>query len=91
MENENLVSVIQFCEHHNIEYTFIHTLNEHELIELVILDNELYLYSDSIERVEKMMRLHFDLSINIEGIDVIIQLLEKIENLQEELSALKRS
>lgn len=89
MENENLISVIQFCDHHNIEHTFIQTLNENDLIELMIIEDHPYIHTDMIEKVEKIIRLHFDLSINIEGIDVILQLLDRIEKLEEELANLK--
>ena len=32
-----------------------------------------------------MMRFHYDLNINLEGIDVIARLLKRIEDLQHEL------
>ncbi len=46
--------------------------------------------ASAIPQVEKIMRLHFDLNINLEGIDVIINLLQQIETLQEEITQLKR-
>jgi hypothetical protein len=36
-----------------------------------------------------MMRLHFELDINIEGIDAISNLLQQIDNLQKELISTK--
>ena len=36
-----------------------------------------------------MMRLHYELDINMEGIDAISNLLLKIDNLQQELTAAK--
>lgn len=90
METENLISIIQFCNHHNIEHAFIHSLNEHELIELISVDGNTYIHTESIEKIEKIIRLHLDLSINIEGIDVILQLLKKNEMLQNELEIAKR-
>lgn len=89
MENENLISVIQFCDHHNIEHIFIQTLNENDLIELIIVEDHPYIHVDMIGKVEKIIRLHFELSINMEGIDVILQLLDRIEKLEEELIKLK--
>ncbi len=89
METENLISIIQFCDHHNIEHTFIHNLNEHDLIELIMVNGDLYIHSDSVVKIEKMIRLHFELSINLEGIDVIVRLLDKVEALNEELEYTK--
>ena len=90
MENENLISLHQFCEFHEIENTLVLALNEHDLIEIFIVDGESYIHSDSIHILEKIIRLHHDLSINFEGIDVIVQLIDKINSLQEELIELKK-
>lgn len=89
MKTKNLISIRQFCEYHHIEHAFILTLNEHDFVELIQVDNIAYIHIDTIPKVEKIMRLHFELSINMEGIDVIVQLLDKIEALQEELSDTK--
>jgi hypothetical protein len=90
MEIENLVSLHQFCEFHEIENTLVLALNEHDLIEIFIVDGESYIHTDSIHLLEKIIRLHHDLSINFEGIDVIVQLIDKINSLQEELMEMKR-
>ena len=90
MENENLISLHQVCEFHEIENTLVIALNEHDLIEIFIVDGESYIHSDSIHILEKIIRLHHDLSINFEGIDVIVQLIDKINSLQEELIELKK-
>ncbi len=90
MENENLVLFHQFCEFHKIENTLVLALKEHDLIEIFIVDGESYIHTDSIHLLEKIIRLHHDLSINFEGIDVIVQLIDKINSLQEELIELKK-
>ena len=90
MEIENLVSLHQFCEFHEIENTLVLALNEHDLIEIFIVDGESYIHTDSIHLLEKIIRLHHDLSINFEGIDVIVQLIDKINSLQEELMEMKK-
>lgn len=90
MEVENLIALAQFCEHHSVNEEFILSLNDHELIEVVTINGNSYIHIDSLEKTEKIIRLHIDLSINIEGIDVIIQLLEKIEHLENELKLSKK-
>lgn len=90
MEIENLVSLHQFCEFHEIENTLVLALNEHDLIEIFIVDGESYIHTESIQLLEKIIRLHHDLSINFEGIDVIVQLIDKINSLQEELMEIKK-
>jgi len=34
------------------------------------------------------MRLHFDLHINLEGLDAVYHLLQRVENLQSEITSL---
>ena len=85
METNNLILIEQLCIHHNIEFSFINTLQEFGLIEVIIIEDNKYLANEKIKDVEKMMRLHFELDINMEGIDAISNLLQQIDNLQKEL------
>ncbi len=89
MEIENLVLIDQLCKHHNIEATFIHSLREFGLIDIVMVEDNQYLATEQLKDFEKMMRFHYDLNINIEGIDAITHLLHQIEDLQQELIATK--
>ena len=66
-------------------------INEHDLIKIFIVDGESYNHSDSIHIVGKIIRLHHNLSINFEGIDVIVELSNKINMLQRELMEIKRN
>jgi hypothetical protein len=89
MENENLVLIAQFCLHHEVEPSFMLSLHEFGLIKILELDKEQYLLGDELTKVERMIRLHDDLGINFEGIDVVNVLLEQIEILQQELLSAK--
>lgn len=88
METKNLISLQQFCKHYNVPITFINALNEYELVEIIVSKSENYLRIKELNEVEKMMRLHYDLDINIEGIDAIYNLLKQLEILQEEIKQL---
>ena len=85
METNNLILIEQFCEHHNIEFSFIDSLHQFGLIEVIIENNNRYLQHEQLKDVEKMMRFHYELDINMEGIDAISNLLKRINNLQGEL------
>ena len=89
MENENLISIEEFCTHYKIESSFVHSLESFGLIEITTIEATRYLMKDQIRDVEKMIRMHYDLDINIEGIEAISHLLRRIGNLQEELRALR--
>jgi hypothetical protein len=87
MDPKNLILIKQFCLYHEIENTFIKELKNYGLIEIITLEEDDYLPTEQLPAVEKMIRMHYDLKINVEGIDAIAHLLNKIEVLQQNLTA----
>lgn len=85
METKNLILIDHFCSNHNIEFSFINSLHEFGLIEIIYHEENKYLSEEQLSDVEKMMRMHYDLEINMEGIDAISHLLKRINHLQQEL------
>lgn len=82
MQPTDMISAYDFCVHHNIELSFIQTLQEHGMIETVTIEETLFVPNVQLETLEKIVRLHADLDINVEGIDTIIHLLQRIEEQQ---------
>ncbi len=87
MSSKNLIQIKQFCVYHEIENTFITELNNYGLVEIIIQEEDEYLQPEQLPAIEKMIRMHYDLKINLEGIDAIYHLLNKIETLQQNLTA----
>ena len=88
MEDQDFISIQQFCAHYKIPVTFMDALEDYELIEIVRTKNVKYLNKGKINEVEKMIRLHYDLDINLEGIDAIYNLLKQVEALQNRITEL---
>lgn len=91
MENEELIPAEDFCIYHNIEYSFIHSLEDSGLITVTAVEETHYIPVDEVQKLEKFVRLHYDLDINVEGIETINYLLEKIEGMQKEILKLKNN
>ncbi len=89
MSRENLIPINQLCTHYHVEMSFFNSLVEFDLIEITTIEQTHYLHTDSINELEKIIRLHQDLYINLEGIDTVLNLLDKIDVLQTELSVIK--
>lgn len=89
MNIENLIPVTTLSAHYQVEMPFFGHLSEMGLIEIQIIEETPYIHPDAIYEIEKMIRMHQELEVNIEGIDVVLNLLEKIEALQNELIAVK--
>lgn len=89
MAQEELIPVKDFCIHHNIEYSFISSLENSGLISITSVKRSSFIHVDEMHKLEKFVRLHYDLDINLEGIETINYLLERIENMQKEIVNLK--
>ncbi len=85
MSTHDLIAIQQFCKYYDVPISFIDALHEYDLIELVRQEEITYIHKAHIIGVEKMMRMHFELDINLEGVDVIHNLLKQIEALQHEI------
>jgi len=89
MKTENLILVRQFCISHEIEVSFVESLHEYGLVEIMVIEKEPYIDSQQLTSLEKLIRLHYELQVNMEGLDVISALLKKIDHLQQERRELK--
>ncbi|MEO7923100.1 MAG: chaperone modulator CbpM [Chitinophagaceae bacterium] len=89
MQTAELIPVKIFCASHQIEVSFIHSLQESGLIELVIIEEDPFVHSEQLELLEKIVRLYYEMDINIEGIETISYLLQRINAMQREINELK--
>jgi len=90
MSTGHLIVVREFCTAHQIEITFVESLAQQGLITTEIVNEQLAIQDTQLPSLEKMVRLHYDLDINLEGIETIFHLLERVEALQHEMHELKK-
>ena len=89
MQNE-LIIVSEYCDKCHIEPQFIDMLQEGGLIDILTQDDGTrYLTTDELPDVERYSRLYYDLDINMEGIDAIRHLLERMGEMQREINYLR--
>ncbi|WP_339815976.1 chaperone modulator CbpM [uncultured Imperialibacter sp.] len=89
MKTDTHIPIETLCEHYKVETTFFISLGEIGLIEIETIEQAQYVHEDQMNAVEKMIRMHHELDVNIEGIDVVFNLLNKIEALQTELNQVR--
>lgn len=89
METHNLIRIETICESHNIENSFINSLEDLGLIEVTVVQKEMFISQEQLYHIERIIRLHHELNINLEGIDTICNLLERISYLEDELRRAK--
>jgi hypothetical protein len=84
MQTDYLIAVDKFCANHNIEISFISSLQQNGLIEITTIEEEEYIDHNQLLQLEKIVRLYYELDINLEGIETINYLLQRIETLHTE-------
>jgi chaperone modulatory protein CbpM len=89
MQNQEMIAASEFCLYHNIELSFIYSLNELGLIEIVQIEGKIYVPFNQIKDLEKLMHFKDEMDINIEGIETIAHLLQRISNMQLHILQLK--
>ncbi|OLE70236.1 MAG: hypothetical protein AUG74_07805 [Bacteroidetes bacterium 13_1_20CM_4_60_6] len=89
MNNEQWIPADEICMNYNVEYSFISSLQQSGLIEITTDQDKRLISADKLDELEKFFRFHYDLDINIEGIEAIAHLLERIKELQKEIIKLK--
>ncbi|WP_445713085.1 chaperone modulator CbpM [Flavobacterium sp.] len=89
METSDLIVVDLFCKESQIEINFIHDLEAFGLIEITAQNENKYLNKNQLGTLEKIIRLYNDLKINKEGIDIILNLQDKENQLLTEINYLK--
>lgn len=89
MEKAGKISVEQCCIYYEIDTGFVQQLSQYGLIELSLSGTNAFIDFDQLTDLEKYVHLHYDLNINMEGIEAITHLLARVEKLQKEIKKLQ--
>jgi len=89
MTTEKLIRVKPLFSYHNVEISFISQLLQSDIIAITTVEEDMFIEEDEIQALEKIFRLNHDLDINLEGIEAINLLLQRINEMQDEISLLK--
>ncbi len=88
--NDKMLKFDEICTIYDIEPSFVREIHDFGLIDFIEEDETLWLPSEMLDDFERILRLNSELGVNLEGIDIIMHLLERIENLENEITELKR-
>jgi hypothetical protein len=89
MQTENLIAINEFCINHNIEISFISSLQQTGLIEITTIKETGFIDASQLQQLEKIVRFYYELDINLEGIETVTHLLKRINSMQDEIIELK--
>ena len=86
---EDLVLVSDFCTCHKIENSFINSLHQSGLVKITTIEETSFIPLAELPALEKLVRLHEDLDLNPAALEVVSNLLQRIEEMQNEIGYLK--
>ena len=89
MEIQEFIPIDIFCRQHGVEISFISSLHDFGLIEIMKIQEAECIPLAQLVVAEKFVRLHDELHINLEGIDVVTHLLQRVKDMQDEIWGLK--
>lgn len=89
MIHENYIPLDTLCVHYQIEMSFFRSLSDVGLIEIQTVEKSPCVPEERIAELERIIRIYRELDVNMEGIDIVFNLLHKIDALHSEVEALK--
>ena|SRR5271157_5557883 len=89
MKTGYLIAVDDFCAQNDIENSFIWSLQQKGLVEITTISKKKFIDARQLQKVEKFIRFYYEFDINLEGIETITGLLQRITSMHEEIIALK--
>jgi hypothetical protein len=87
MKTDNWILLQTLCSHYQVELSFFINLRDLGLIKIEIMEQSPFINEEQIHNLERIIRLHHELQLNPEGIDIVFNLLQKIEQLKNDLKA----
>jgi chaperone modulatory protein CbpM len=85
MQTEEMIPADEFCIHHKIELSFIYSLKESGLIEMSSVEEKIFVPVSQLNQLEKLVRLYYEMDINLEGIETITYLLQRMNEMQQQI------
>jgi hypothetical protein len=78
----SIISIEACCEHYKITTAFIRSLHDRGLLQFTDDDS---IAHDDLGLLEKYINFHYNMDINMEGIEAIAHLLEQMETMRRQM------
>ena len=87
--SEEKITYTECLRIYQVEETFLDQLQSSGLIEIVIEEEDRYIEYDYLQEIEQFVRWHYELEINMEGIEALHHMLQQVQELQEDIERLR--
>jgi chaperone modulatory protein CbpM len=85
----NYIAIEEFCTHHGIQVTLVREFADFGLVHLQEQEEKAFVPAEEIEKLERMIRLHSELGINKEGLEIILNMRDQLVSLNSELETIR--
>ena len=89
MNTRKYIPLSTLCTHYRVEMSFFDNLGEIGLLDIESVEESPAIPAETVGEVEKIIRLHQELNLNLEAIDVVFNLLHRVGTLQSELQSVR--
>jgi chaperone modulatory protein CbpM len=91
MDEHTTISFIEICEEYDIPEEELLELVEYGIVDVPVKQVKKATFDyQSLSRIQSALRLKYELGINSQGIALALELLDKVEALEEKLGILQR-
>jgi hypothetical protein len=73
-----------------LRFLLLNLYKNHDLVEITTIKETGFIISQ-LPQLEKWRHLHYEMNINLKGIEIIFHLLQQINNMQDQIQELKTS
>ena len=87
--SQKKITYTECLQIYQVEETFLDQLQSSGLIEIVIEEDDRYIEYDYLQEIEQFVRWHYELEINMEGIEALHHMLQQVQQLQEDVERLR--
>ena len=86
-----MITITEYCRLHRTSVDFFEALEENDIMVFESGSDGKFIVEDQIPQVDRYRLLFYELHINMEGIDVIRNLLERQQRLLSEIRTLRNT
>ncbi|MFA5651688.1 MAG: chaperone modulator CbpM [Proteiniphilum sp.] len=73
---------------YEVDESFLESLRDAGLIQVIDQDDDRFIEYDDLSDLEQFIRWHYEMDINVEGIDALRHMLQRVRSLQSEIERL---
>lgn len=89
MTDNRIITLVQISQYFNVNIDIIRDFAEIGLCTIIVCDGEAGIEAEALGRLWKSISLYQSLGVNKEGIEIILDLRQKISELQEQVDTLQ--